>query len=106
MNPTLKAMMAADLETHFADQAETATIMTQANVPVVATASAFVNEDVDDMGRMGTADLSLVVRLASLTITPTVAGLVTFRTRAYRISGIATHGDLNAITLMLQAVTQ
>lgn len=90
---------------HFADQADTATIQTQANVPVISS-SMFENANIDDIGEMQGLDLSLVVRTSSLTITPIIDGLVTYRTRSYRIRSIERHGDENAIILILQHTAQ
>jgi hypothetical protein len=105
MNADLKAMMDVDLTTAFADQADTATIQTQANVPVVAT-STYENQTVDDVGQFPESDLSLVVRTAALTVTPAVNGTVAFNSVTYRIRGIERHPDANALTLMLQRLTQ
>lgn len=101
MNPTLKAMMAADLVYQFADQGDTATIQTQSNVPVVAT-STYENQAIDEIGQMQEFDLSLVVQTVSLSVTPVINGTVTYNNKSYRIRGIERHGDENAITLMLQ----
>ena len=105
MNASIKAMMDTDLTTAFADQADTATVLTQADVPVVAS-SMYENQSVDDTGQMPLADLSLVIRTAALTVTPAINGTVVYLKRTYRISGIERHPDQNAITLMLQHVTQ
>jgi hypothetical protein len=98
-------MMAVDLGTAFADQGDTATIMTQTNVPVVATTRS-LSQNTDDIGDMMRADLSLVVQTSSLTVTPAIDALVTFLTVSYRIGGIDYHPDGNAITLNLRHVTQ
>lgn len=98
-------MMAADLQTAFDDQSDTATIMTQANVPVVATTMS-ASQNVDDVGDFMRADLSLVVQTSKLTVTPVIDALVAFNAASYRIGGIDYSPDGNHLTLNLKHVTQ
>ena len=105
MRADLKAMMAADLANHFADQSDTATIMTQSGVDVVVT-SEYQNQNTDEIGDMPQADMSLMVQTADLTVTPVVDGLVAFNGKSYRIASIETHPDGNVLTLALQHVSQ
>ena len=95
-----QSMFDADLVKAIAEVGETATIQTQANVPVVPhTESGGVA--VDDEGLMPTAALMLVVRTAALTVTPAEGGLVVYKTRSYRITDIQRHQSEKAITLVL-----
>jgi hypothetical protein len=93
-------MFDADLVHAFSQLGETATIQTQANVPVVPhTESGGVA--VDDEGLMPTAALMLVVRTTGLTVTPVVGGVVAYKSRSYRITDIQRHQGEKAITLVL-----
>lgn len=98
-------MMAADLQTAFDDQSDTATIMTQANVPVVATTRS-ASQNVDEIGDFARADLSLVVQTSKLTVTPAIDELVTFGAASYRIGGIDYSPDGNHLTLNLKHVSE
>jgi len=93
-------MFNADLGIAFVELGETATILTQANVPVVPHTESAGNT-VDDMGELPTAALMLVVRTASLTVTPAIGGLVAYKARNYRIEDIQRHQGEQAITLVL-----
>lgn len=105
MRAALKAMYDTDLAFAFAEQGETATVAGQTNVPVVA-GMGFVSESGDDIGMMPGQDMSLTIRTATLNAIPVVGtSLVTFRTKVYRITGVDTHHDQNAITLALRHVS-
>jgi hypothetical protein len=97
-------MFNGDLGVAFTELGETATIQTQANVPVVPHVESAGNT-VDDMGEMPTAALMLVVRSLSLTVTPAIGGLVVYKTRNYRIEDIQRHQGERAITLVLSRDT-
>jgi hypothetical protein len=93
-------MFNADLGVAFTELGETATILTQTGVPVVPHMESQGNT-VDDMGELPTAALMLVVRTVSLTVTPAIGGLVTYKARNYRIEDIQRHQGEQAITLVL-----
>jgi hypothetical protein len=97
-------MFNGDLGVAFTELGETATIQTQANVPVVPHVESAGNT-VDDMGELPTAALMLVVRSLSLTVTPAIGGLVVYKTRNYRIEDIQRHQGERAITLVLSRDT-
>ena len=92
--------MDIDLAFIFGEQGDTATIQGQANVPVVAT-SRNQNQQNDDMGIMPMANVELTIRTVTLSVTPTVGGLVTYKNKVYRISNIQNDQDENAIVLQL-----
>ena len=92
--------MDLDLAFIFSEQGDTATVQGQANVSVVAT-SRNQNQQNDDMGIMPMANVELTIRTVTLSVTPTVGGLVTYKNKVYRISNIQNDQDENAIVLQL-----
>lgn len=98
MLASIKATLDADLQRAFYEQGETATIMTQSNVPVVADARTR-GGDADDLGIMPTADLVLTVRTSGLTVTPVKGATVVFKAVTYRIDQVQQDQDDNAILL-------
>jgi len=93
-------MFDGDLQHAFGQLGETATIQTQTSVPVVPHVESG-GVEVDDSGLMPVAALMLIVRTASLTVTPAVGGLVAYKSRNYRITDIQRHQGEQAVTLVL-----
>jgi hypothetical protein len=95
-----KDMFDADLIHATGEVGETAIIQTQTGVPVVAGAES-EGLAVDEQGMMPTAALTMIVRTAALTITPELGGLVTYKSRNYRIVDIQRHQGDKALSLIL-----
>jgi hypothetical protein len=100
MRAALKSLMDLDLVFIFGEQGETATIQSQSNVPVVASARNH-NQQNDDMGIMPMANVQLTVRTAALTVTPAIGGIVSYAGKTLRISNIQHDQDGNALVLQL-----
>jgi len=100
MLASIQNMFDRDLIFAIGEVGETATILTQANVPVVPHVESG-GVAVDEEGLMPTAALMLVVRTTALTVTPLVGSLVVYKTRNYRITDIQRHQTEKALTLVL-----